>query len=77
VDNYVSAGTSLGGIQYLAMYHDFQADHGSANYGRELDVQASKKLAPYLTVLLKYANYHAEDYARDTKKYWVMSEINF
>lgn len=77
VDNYLSAGTSLGGIQYLAMYHDFQADHDSADYGRELDVQASKKLTPYLTVLLKYANYHAEDYARNTKKYWVMSEINF
>jgi len=77
VDNFLSVGTSLSGIQYLAMYHDFQADHGSADYGRELDVQASKKLTPYLTLLLKYANYNAEDYARNTKKYWVMSEINF
>lgn len=57
-----------------AIYHDFDADRGSADYGDEIDLQLSaviKKVA----VAVKFADYFAEDFATDTRKIWVQAEF--
>jgi len=75
-DLYVSASGALAGIKLAASYHDLASDYGSADYGQELDVSAAKQFGP-VTVLLKYADYHADDYGSDTQKFWLMFNATF
>lgn len=65
-------------INFLAMYHKFDADEGSGDFGSEWDVQLTKAFGPHYTVGLKYAAYSAEDVPyKDTDKFWVWGEIKF
>ena len=55
-------------------WHDYRADHGSSRYGREWDASWSVPLAKGLSGMLKYADYRADSYARDTRKLWLQIE---
>lgn len=67
------------------VYHKFDADSGSADYGQEFDVVASKKFGKNWTATLKYAYYMGEDAAApalaapdvDVQKFWAQIEFNF
>lgn len=61
------------------VYHKFDADHGSADFGQEFDVVASKNLGKYWNVLLKYARYDgkAAPAAFDLQRFWAQVEFNF
>jgi len=77
-DVYVLLGGSVAGINLTGVYHDFQADRGSADFGTEIDLLAAKKFGKHYTAGIKYANYDAEDtFAVDTDKFWLWGDISF
>ncbi|MEO6698657.1 MAG: alginate export family protein [Paraperlucidibaca sp.] len=76
-DQYIDLSTSLSGVALKAVWHDFSADTGGADYGQEWNVQASKTLMQRYTLTAKYANYRADTLARDTQKVWLMAEAKF
>lgn len=66
-----TAGTVAGleGVRFAAAYHDFSAESGPGNYGTEIDFLASAKWRK-LALTLKYADYNANQFATDTRKFW-------
>jgi hypothetical protein len=76
-DVYVSATTSpVKGLSLTAMYHWFEAEATSADYGTELDFVASYAINKQFTVLAKYASFDTKSAAfRDTDK--VTFEVTF
>jgi len=76
-DIWGSLAFAFGGVKLLAVYHDFSADEGSADYGSEIDIQATKAFTKTFGATLKYANYSADDFAVDTEKFWAMVEYKF
>lgn len=69
-DSFVRLSGKAGEINLLAVYHDFAADEGGADYGTELDLMAKYKLNANTVVGLKYADYSADSFAVDTQKIW-------
>lgn len=59
------------------VYHDFRSTRGGLHYGREWDAQFSFPIRPGWSVLLKYADYDALDFASDTRKFWLSTQIEF
>jgi len=76
-DRYVKIGTKVAGIKLGAHYHDFQADAGDTDFGTELDLLAATKFAKHYSVGIKYAHYDADDFATDTRKFWLWTGVNF
>lgn len=76
-DLYVALTGKALGADLLLRYHDFSAQTGSGDWGSEVDFSANWPFAKHYAVLLKGATYDADDYARDTNKYWVMLSANF
>src|SRR5690554_1425595 len=79
VDNYISLGGAVKGIDLLALWHDYESDAGNIDLGDELNLQASKKFADHYTLTVKYADYSAGDIGTDTdtQKFWLMAEAAF
>lgn len=85
-DLYVKAGykmsNSLGAlapISFTAWYHDYSADEGTAtydDYGSEINFAAGSKIGK-VGLLLKYADYSADDHATDTSKIWLQTSYSF
>jgi len=79
-DLYASAGYTFGdagpfkGVALSGVYHDFQAESGSAAYGDEIDLLLAGKLGD-LKLALKYADYNADTFATDTTKIWLQVEF--
>ena len=77
-DMYVSASYKMPyGIVAKAIYHDFSANEGSADYGTEVDVVLKKKITDNYTALIKFADYNADTYSTDTQKVSVNFMANF
>lgn len=76
-DAYVSVGAKPAGFKLLAVFHDFSADEGGADYGTELDLVASRKIGKLSTAALKYARYSADTFATDTDKVWFQWQVKF
>ena len=64
----------LSGLNLSAVYHDFTADVGGADYGSELDLAASAKWDS-VRITLKFADYSADDFATDTSKFWIQFDF--
>lgn len=79
VDSYLNIGGAMPviGGKWLAVYHDFEADQGGASYGSEIDLLYARPITPSLSVLIKYADYRAETFAVDTRRFWVQAEYKF
>jgi len=81
-DTYVNALVNLksvGGLDTLALvvgYHDYQAEHVSADYGSEVNASLAAKFKK-LNFMLKYADYRQGVLAsaRDTTKTWLQVEF--
>jgi hypothetical protein len=71
VDFYVGATQVIDNVDLQVVWHAFQSDAGSQDYGQELDASLGWKIAKGLTFGLKLADYDAEDFASDTTKAWV------
>ena len=78
-DAYALAGygwKKLGRFEAIALtasYHRFDSDRSGQHYGNEIDLQASARCGR-ATVLAKYADYRADQFATDTRKFWLSLE---
>lgn len=61
------------------VYHKFDADYGSGDYGQEYDVVATRKFGKYWSAMLKYACYNGQDApaAYTVNKFWAQVEFVF
>ncbi len=76
-DVYLGAAGKAGQYTWAATFHDYRADTASAGrdrYGREFDASLSRPLWKDWTGMIKFADYRADDFARDTRKWWVQIE---
>ena len=84
-DLYAFAGVKLPGkIPLKFVYHKFDADAGSADFGQEFDVVASRAFGKHWKTLVKYAYYDAVDASppaqaapSDVQKFWAEIEFNY
>ena len=76
-DLSLSLAGKVGKVAWTAIYHDFTAATGSADYGSELDLQLTLK-APWNQVFgLKAALYNADTFASDTDKLMFWTTYGF
>ncbi|HEX5755537.1 MAG TPA: alginate export family protein [Arenimonas sp.] len=79
-DVYVSVGGPLAKsgwaakANWLLAFHDYSADHGSADYGQEWNAQLAFPITKGLTGVIKLADYQSRGFARDTQKLWLQLE---
>jgi len=69
-DVYGGVHVDVGKLGIVALWHQFRADSGGADYGTELDLGVTYPFQKGLTAGLKLALYDAEDFATDTTKAW-------
>ncbi len=76
-DAWVSIGGKAGPVKLLAVYHDFQAEDSSDDFGTELDLVATWPVNKQLTVQAKYAQFNTDNNARydDTDKLWLTLQL--
>ncbi len=74
------------GVKVSVIFHEFEKDKGSGDFGSETDIQVLKQFGANYTVGIKYASYDADDATTtnfaaanniDTSKFWVWGELNF
>ncbi len=76
-DSYVSLSGALSGVRLQAAWHDYRSDSGSGEFGDELNLQASHVFAGRYTLTAKYADYRADAFSRDTRKFWLVAEAQW
>ena len=84
-DLYASLGGTYGKASLTAVYHDYQSDEGSVDYGTEINLLASYAVIDNLTIGAKYADYDADEFPVagtpaapfDTTKLWVWADYKF
>ena len=77
-DTYVYVGGNLPhGYKAKALYHWFDPDEGSADFGEEFDAVVSKKVSENMELLAKYAYYHGGDTFPDRAKFWLQLTLNY
>lgn len=63
----------LGAVTLQAAYHRFHSDRAVRHYGNEIDLLASARLRR-TTLSLRYADYEADAFATDTRKFWLQMD---
>ena len=75
-DAHLSIGGKLGPVKVLAVYHDFQAESSSEDWGTEIDLVATWPVLSYLTLQAKYASFDSDNDAySDTDKFWLTAQL--
>lgn len=69
-DIYIGAKGKVGPVSLVATGHQFDSDEGGLEYGTELDLVANYAFNEDVNLQLKYADYSAKGFARDTTKIW-------
>lgn len=72
-DLYASAGYVVPKttVSMLVVYHRFDSDRLSIDYGDEWNAQVGFKPTRHTALLIKYADYRAKAFATDTQKLWL------
>jgi len=70
-DVYFGLNVQLASWNGQVVWHDFSAEATALGYGSEWDFSVSRKFANRYELLVKYADYAAEDLFTDTRKFWV------
>jgi hypothetical protein len=73
-DSYLSWNRKFGKFGATVVWHDFNSDYGSMDYGTEWDASLSWAFAKKWTALAKLADYNADQYLVDTTKLWLSVE---
>lgn len=76
-DTYLSVAIKIDKNSFAVIYHDFQAEDSSLDYGTEIDFMWSHQLSAKHSVMLKFADYNADNFAVDTQKIWLMFSANY
>lgn len=76
-DFYVGGNVTLGAVKLDLTWHDFAADATNASYGNEWNASASWKVGKNYELLLKLADYSADEFATDTTKAWLQFAATF
>jgi hypothetical protein len=76
-DFYGMISGNLMGLTAKFIYHTFDAEEGSADYGDEFDVMLKYAFNKHYSVLAAYGTYDADEYATDTDKFWLQLVVNF
>jgi len=86
-DYYATAIIAVLGAKLMLAYHVLEADHTGYQYGKEFDVELSRKFGKHFTLGAKYADYNADAnttnvtrnsaQAADTTKAWVYCMLKF
>ena len=76
-DRFVGVKGDYNGYRWNVVFHDFQAEDTSADFGSEFDISLSKKINKHYSVLLKAAFYDSDGFATDTEKLWFMFSANY
>jgi hypothetical protein len=76
-DAYASLGGKAWKLNLLAVYHEYSADDGNADFGEELNLQVGLPVNDALSLTLKYADYQADTFAVDTEKLWLQADFKF
>ena len=76
-DTYVSVAGSVAGFGLLAVYHTYEPEEGSGDYGTEFGFQATKALGGGVTAGLKYSSYSEDGFAVDTDRIWTWFGYSF
>lgn len=78
-DAYAGLSGKLGPVKLGAIYHDFQANDSSADFGTELDLVATWPVNKKLSLQAKYATFDSDDDTRytDTDKFWFTAQVKF
>jgi len=63
----------LPGLNAAVAYHQFDSDVGNIEYGTEWDASLGFKIGR-VGILAKYADYDAQDFGVDTRKFWLQAE---
>jgi hypothetical protein len=81
-DRYVRFSLPLGkrgsftSLAAVAVFHDYDADFGSAHLGEELNVQFVAR-TERMTLTAKFADYRADELFTDTEKLWLSVDYAF
>lgn len=76
-DLYAALYFTWPGVKADIVYHDFRADTGGANFGSEIDLSLTKKFTDNYILQAKYADYNADEFKTDVKKFWLQFTVNF
>jgi len=76
-DVYVGVGGKHGSWNWQALWHDFSADRGSADYGTEFDAQLGYAFTPAINTLIKLADYRSDGFSSDETKLWLSLEYRY
>ena len=60
----------IDGLKLYAVYHDFSAEEGSADYGTEWNFSAVKPINDIFSAALHFAAYDSDGHSVDTDKFW-------
>ncbi len=75
-DLYLNINGKLGPVKMAAIYHDFQAEDTSEDYGSEIDLVATWPVNKQFSVQAKYASFSADsDRYDDTDKMWLSLQL--
>ena len=77
-DLYGSIGTKLGPVNMAVVYHDFQAEDSSEDFGTEWDVVATWKFTKRFSMQAKAASFDSDsDRYADTDKVWFTAQYKW
>ncbi|MGK0498978.1 MAG: hypothetical protein ACJAYG_000609 [Oceanicoccus sp.] len=76
-DMYVKVAGKLGKTKMAVVYHQFDADEGSIDYGSEINFVATYPFSKNISAQFKYAAYDAEEFKSDTDKVWLTMNLKF
>jgi alginate export protein len=81
-DVNATVATKVAGAKLMFVYHNFQDDVGSFDYGDEYDLLVTKKFGKHYSLLAKYAYYDGDSSApgafkNDTQKLWLQANVSF
>jgi len=65
----------LSGVVLTAVYHDFAAERGGGDLGREVDLQATAAITKQLSGLIKFADYDGVPGLPSRRKVWLGLEF--
>jgi hypothetical protein len=77
VDLYLGLRLTAAGWTGRVVWHHFDAEATNAAYGTEWDVSVSRKFAERYELLLKLADYSADELFADTRKLWLQLSAGF